>query len=220
VALRYRGADEISALGGDWYAVVPLGTRRIGLAIGDVVGHGTASIALMADVRFALRTLASEGAPPAELLSTLNRLVRRFERGAMCTALYGIWDTERGSWEQAVAGHPPPVVRNGAGCRLLETRPGPPLGVDDDVAYVATTVPIELASTLVLYTDGLVERRGESLDVSLQRLCDVVACAAPAPEELCDEVIGSLVSAQARDDVAIVATRMRPPRDDITRVRG
>jgi serine phosphatase RsbU (regulator of sigma subunit) len=210
VALRYQAADEIAALGGDWYAVVPLGSQCVGLAIGDVVGHGTPSIALMAEVRFALRTLASEGAEPAALMSTLNRLVRRFEQGAMCTALYGIWDAREGSWVQAVAGHPPPVLRNGGKCRLLdETRPGLPLGVADDTAYPATRVPIEGASTLLLYTDGLVERRGESLDVSLQRLCDVVRGASDAPGQLCDDVMATLVTPRAHDDVAIVAARTR-----------
>jgi serine phosphatase RsbU (regulator of sigma subunit) len=208
VALRYRGADEIAALGGDWYAVVPLGSRALGLAIGDVVGHGTPSIALMAEVRFALRTLASEGAEPAELMVTLNRLVRRFERGAMCTALYGIWDLGEGSWEQSVAGHPPPVLRHGGTSRLLdETKPGLPLGVDDGPSYATTRVSIDRTSTLVLYTDGLVERRGESLDVSLRRLCDVVNDAGEAPDQLCDDVLGTLISPRARDDIAIVAAR-------------
>lgn len=211
VALRYRGADEVAALGGDWYAVVPLGSTSLGLAIGDVVGHGTPSIALMAEVRFALRTLASEGARPAELMSTLNRLVDRFDRNAMCTALYGIWDSGEGSWEQAVAGHPPPVLRSREGCRLLEeTRPGPPLGVDGGASYPTTRVPIDESSTLVLYTDGLVERRGEPLDVSLRRLCDVVNRAAEAPDQLCDDVIATLLPPVAPDDVAMVAARTRP----------
>jgi hypothetical protein len=211
VALRYRGADEIAALGGDWYAVVPLGSSCLGLAIGDVVGHGTPSIALMAEVRFALRTLASEGAEPAELMATLNRLVRRFEQGAMCTALYGIWDSRDGTWEQAVAGHPPPVLRLGGSCRLLdETRPGLPLGVADDAAYPTTRVSVAGPSTLILYTDGLVERRGESLDISLKRLCDVVEGAAGPPDQLCDEVMNRLLTPRAQDDVAIVAARTRP----------
>jgi serine phosphatase RsbU (regulator of sigma subunit) len=212
VAFRYRGADEVSALGGDWYAVVPVGPRQLGLAIGDVVGHGTQSVALMAEIRFALRTLAAEGGPPAELLGTLNRLVRKFEQGAMCTALYGIWDADTNCWRQAVAGHPPPVVRTDDSCRLLEeTKPGPPLGVEPEARYPTTEIALEPNSMLILYTDGLIERRGEPLDVSFERLCATVKDTPQGPERLCDDLLGALVPTRAQDDVAIVAARASRP---------
>ena len=208
VSLRYRAADEVAAVGGDWYAVVPLDDGRLGLAIGDVVGHGLDSIALMAEIRFALRTLASEGAEPSSVLQTLNRLVRVFDAEAMCTALYGIWDATDGHWRQAVAGHPPPVLRDASGCTLVETRPGTPLGVSSVPRYETTGVAMDRSSTLALYTDGLIERRGEPLDVSLDRLCSAMASAPSAADDICDTLMHQFVPASAPDDVAIVVAQV------------
>jgi serine phosphatase RsbU (regulator of sigma subunit) len=208
VSFRYRAADEVAAVGGDWYAVVPLDDGRLGLAIGDVVGHGLESIALMAEIRFALRTLASEGAEPREVLQTLNRLVHIFDAEAMCTALYGIWDPTGGHWRQAVAGHLPPVLRHAAGCGLVETRPGLPLGVTGTPSYETTGVAMDGSATLVLYTDGLIERRDESLDVSLDRLCSAMRSAPPHADDVCDDLMRQFVPASAADDVAIVVAQV------------
>jgi serine phosphatase RsbU (regulator of sigma subunit) len=210
VCLRYRAADRVANLGGDWYAVVPLPGDRLGLAIGDVVGHGLASVALMAEIRFALRAVASEDLPPPEVLRRLHSLVNRFDPDAMCTAVYGVIDAERLEWEQAVAGHPPPLLRDGDRSRFLELAPpGPPLGAGNDVHYPIGRVALPPAATLLLYTDGLVERRGESIDRSLHRLRQAVVQGPPDPDDLCGELLGSLAAAPVEDDVALVAARVR-----------
>jgi serine phosphatase RsbU (regulator of sigma subunit) len=144
--------------------------------------------------------------------------VNRFDSDAMCTALYGIWDRQGGLWQQASAGHPPPLLRNPRGCRFVETRPGTPLGVGDETTFPVTSVPVDDCSTLILYTDGLIERRGEPLDVSLERLRLALESAPPSPEGVCDHLMQQFVSASAFDDVAIVVARERAGGPDSTPV--
>ena len=208
ISVRYRAATAHSEIGGDWYAVVNLPERRIGLAIGDVVGHGLGAIADMAAARFSLRALALVDPRPEVVLEHLNRVVHVFESDALITALYGVIDLDARTWTYVSAGHVPAIVLDGDGTvRVLDTPSDPPLGIAR--SFRSHEVPLGEGSTLLLYTDGLVERRGESLTDGVARLADAclaVAGARPDPDTLCDHVTDALLGPDGHDDdVALLA---------------
>ncbi len=132
-AARYEGAPG-SAIGGDWYAFVPLRGDRLGIAIGDVAGHGLAAVAEMAHVRFSLRSLSYLHDDPSDVLSQLSELVRVFSPDTMVTALYGTLDPSSGRFEYSLAGHFPPALCGPDGCELVEVRADPPLGLGEQYA--------------------------------------------------------------------------------------
>jgi PAS domain S-box-containing protein len=209
VAARYRAAETDVAVGGDWYAVVGLPDGLLGLAIGDVAGHGVDAVADMAAARFSLRALALTEPRPDVVLERLNQVVKVFEGDAMITALYGVLDPHERSWTYAAAGHPPVVLRCSDGrTRLLDEANDPPLGVA--TGFRTRQVQLEPGATLVLYTDGLVERRGEDIDAGLHRLADALTrYARLGPERLADALLARLgVVAGARDDIALIVVRL------------
>src|SRR4051812_18064992 len=159
IAARYVPASSSVEVGGDWYAVIPL-DESLGLAIGDVAGHGLPAVADMADARFSVRALALTNREPSLVLGHLDRVMQTFDDGTLVTALYGVLDPVRLLWSYASAGHYPAIVRSPDGsAKLLEGGGGPPLGCG--ASYAPVQVELEKGATLVLYTDGLVERRGE-----------------------------------------------------------
>ena len=187
IAARYVAVQSNPAVGGDWYAVVPLVDNQLGVAIGDVAGHGIDAVADMASVRFSLRALASSEPAPEMVLERLNRMVRVFEADTMITALYGVFDPASHTWTYATVGHCPVVVRKPDGSTVLLDEPcDPPLGVATGFRRYCTQ--IEPGSTLVLYTDGLIERRGETITVGLDRLLRACGDGPANPEQLCDHL--------------------------------
>ena len=208
VARRYLPARGSVVVGGDWYAVVPLPNARLGIAIGDVAGHGLDAVADMAAARFSLRALAfSNPDSPEVVLDRLNEVVRIFENDTMITAVYGVLDPAAGTWTYTNAGHCPVVVRDPSGAtRMLdEGTVDPPLGVATR-EFHRQSAEIAAGSTLILYTDGLVERRSEPIDTGFERLRRAVEHGANGPEELCDGLIAALLGdGELNDDVAIVA---------------
>jgi len=209
VAARYFPArDEV---GGDWYDVMELPRGKIGVAIGDVVGHGIGAAALMGQLRTALRAYALDGYEPAEVLERLNRLVQSIRGRGMATAAYATFDKEKGTLRFASAGHPPPAVaRPGGEARLLETSPGAPLGALSYSKYVEQEATLEDGDILILYTDGLVELREQSLDVGLARLLEAVS-GASSSDHACRQIVRDLVPPEGgRDDIAFVALQNAP----------
>jgi PAS domain S-box-containing protein len=207
LATRYVATAGPTVVGGDWYAAVPLPDGRLGLAIGDVTGHGLPAVADMADARFSLRALALGEEHPEDVLTRLNRVVQLFEDDTVITALYGMIDPVRQTWSYASGGHPPPVLRLADGTTtLLPTAGQPPLGLAVEYRRFETSLPA--GATIVLYTDGLVERRGESIETGLQRLVAACRNGSSEPEELCDELLGLLLDQHANHDDAalLVAT--------------
>ncbi|MGY1832257.1 SpoIIE family protein phosphatase [Geodermatophilus sp. SYSU D01180] len=217
VEVRYTPAAEAARVGGDWYDAFPQPGGATTLVIGDVVGHDTAAAAAMGQLRSLLRGIAAySDAGPAEVLRGLDEAmatlgvdtyataaVARFER------LPGEGVATRMCWSSA--GHLPPLVLDPAG-RPVEL-PEPPgdllLGVDPASARAESAVVLAPGSTVLLFTDGLVERRGLDLDTGLARLTGAVAELARRPlDELCDEVIERLVQGRPEDDVALVALRL------------
>lgn len=202
VAARYQPDEEV---GGDWYAVIALPGGRLGLAIGDVAGHGLDAVEDMAAARFSLRALALTDPDPEVVLDRLNRMVEVFEADALITALYGVLDPGQGTWRYASAGHMPAVIRRPDGsAELLDLPCDPPLGAG--CAFRAREVAVEAGTTLVLYTDGLVERRRADTTDGLERLRDACAEAPADPEALCDHLLKVMLGDEVNeDDVAILA---------------
>jgi anti-sigma regulatory factor (Ser/Thr protein kinase)/putative methionine-R-sulfoxide reductase with GAF domain len=214
VAARYLPAlDEV---GGDWYDVIELPGGRIGLAIGDVAGHGVRAAALMGQLRTGLRAYALEGQPPGETLKRLDRLLQSIRGRGMATAAYALFSLETGSLRIASAGHPPPVLVSATGeASLIEVTAAPPLGTMPYPTHQEVETSLGPGETILMYTDGLIERRGESLIAGLERLCAAAGVAASA-EEMCQGIIDALVPALGSpDDVAVVALRNAPVDPDM-----
>ncbi len=208
VAARYVPAVGPADIGGDWYAVIPLRGRALGLAIGDVAGHGLGAVADMANARFSVRALALNEPDPAKLLDHLDEVVRVFDANVLITALYGIIDPADRTWSYAAAGHIPALLRAPDGSTtFLDTRTGPPLNCG--ATYRTERVTLAPGATLVLYTDGLVERRHEGIDEGLDRLAQACGTGPASPEGLCDHVLAALLDdGAAKDDVAIVVAAL------------
>lgn len=211
VARRYLPATGENTVGGDWYAIVPF-DGKLGLAIGDVAGHGLEAVADMAAARFSLRALAlHDPSQPERVLARLNECLSVFEPDLMVTALYGVLDLNSNMWVFANAGHSPALVRHPDGTAQFIDRPSdPPLGAR--ATYRQRCEQLRPGTTLVLYTDGLFERRSESIDAGLDRLRVACADAPSDPEELCDYLLETMLgSSPLRDDVALLAVRILDP---------
>jgi anti-sigma regulatory factor (Ser/Thr protein kinase) len=208
VAVRYLPGTAGLKVGGDWYDVVPLRDGRVVVAVGDVAGHGVEAAGTMGRVRTSLRVHARAASSAADLLDRLNQYVFDEEQDEMVTLAVLVLDPASDIVECALAGHPPPLARGADGVRELLSRGGPPLGVRR-ARYVDVHVPLLAGETLLLYTDGLVERRGESFDVGLGRLVDAMRDAPAAVEDVAGHVLRRLLHGEApADDVALVAVRV------------
>jgi anti-sigma regulatory factor (Ser/Thr protein kinase) len=191
--------------------VIDLPSGQVGLAIGDVAGHGLRAGALMGQLRTGLRAYALEGHAPAETLKRLDRLLQTISGRGMATAAYAVIDPATGGLCYSSAGHPPPVlVRDGKEASLLGITTAPPLGTLPFAAYHEVQETLEPGDTVLLYTDGLVERRREPLTDGLERLRTLAAVRATA-DQLCQRVTEGLVPPEGGDDdIAVVALRIVP----------
>jgi GAF domain-containing protein/anti-sigma regulatory factor (Ser/Thr protein kinase) len=207
-AARYLPGSDESAVGGDWYDVLELGGGRVGLVMGDVVASGVSAASVMGHLRNALRAYALDGHPPALVLERLVRVVRELEGREMATLFYGVLDPAGGTLVYSNAGHPPPLVIDAEGrTRFLEDGRSVPLGALAEALYEQAEERIEPGSTILLYTDGLVERRDMWIAEGLERLEEAAAEPAQASgDELCDRLLSELLDGNvAHDDVALLA---------------
>jgi anti-sigma regulatory factor (Ser/Thr protein kinase)/putative methionine-R-sulfoxide reductase with GAF domain len=213
LAARYLPArDEV---GGDWYDVIELPRGLIGLAIGDVVGHGVRAAALMGQLRTALHAYAQEGHGPSLTLELVDRFVQAMGEYAMATAAYAVFDPESSRLRIATAGHPPPIVISDRGARVLDLTPGAPLGGFPYGSCPEEEFSLEVGEMVVLYTDGLVERRGIPLTETIEQLACVLA-RARTPERACQISVNEMVPPEGlADDVAIVAMQSTPLPDEL-----
>jgi GAF domain-containing protein/anti-sigma regulatory factor (Ser/Thr protein kinase) len=206
IASRYLPAGE--SLGGDWYDAFALAPGKIVLAVGDVVGHGLAAAATMAQLRTALRAYAADGRPPSEVVERVNRMMWQLGPMAMTTLAYLVLDPVSEQVEVVTAGHPPPLVVGPDGtAAYLPLSGGIALGASAVARFPSRTHPMPLGSTVVLYTDGLVEERGLSIDDGLERLRRLAEDAAE-PEALCAAATAQLVPEAPADDIAMIAARL------------
>jgi serine phosphatase RsbU (regulator of sigma subunit)/anti-sigma regulatory factor (Ser/Thr protein kinase) len=214
VASRYVPAEG-SALGGDWYDVFELPESRIAIAVGDVVGHGVGAAAVMAQLRTAVRAYAAEGHEPASVVQAVDRLMWQLGPIAMTTLAYLVLDPIEETLEVVNAGHLPPLMLDPDGtARYLSVEGSLPLGTSQTEVYGGHVVPFPAGTAVVLFTDGLVERRGSPIDTGLERL-RVVSAGREDVEQLCADALIELVPTGSSDDVALVAARIPPLRDDL-----
>jgi serine phosphatase RsbU (regulator of sigma subunit)/DNA-binding response OmpR family regulator/anti-sigma regulatory factor (Ser/Thr protein kinase) len=214
LAARYLPSGLAPQIGGDWYDALELDRDRTALMIGDVVGHGVRAATTMSELRNALRAFAVEGHSPGAALHQLDRVVHAtLGPGMIATVLFLIIDASKGTLTISRAGHPPPALRTAAGeIRFLETGGTLPLGIDDRVKADEAEYPVSPGDTLLLFTDGLVERRRESISTGFDRLRDAFTHAPADVEELCDYVLERTVTEQAsHDDIAVLAVRVLGP---------
>lgn len=207
LSARYQPAGAETAIGGDWYDALELSDGRLGLVVGDVVGHGLRAAAMMGQLRNAFRAYALVQGSPAETMARIDRLMATETGGAMATVLYLVLDRESGEVCFSSAGHPPPLLLTPDGPRFLEGGRSVPIGATDAAVFGEHTEVIPDGSTLVLYTDGLVERRDTPLE---QRLAELAAAATRSEggiEQLCDDVLAALIAGAPADDVALLAVR-------------
>ncbi|MFJ3925983.1 SpoIIE family protein phosphatase [Streptomyces sp. NPDC090022] len=217
VAHRYLPAE--SGVGGDWFDVIPLSGTRVALLVGDVVGHGLHAAATMGRLRTAARNFAELELAPDELLTHLDNLLVRLDReeggenaagssgivGATC--LYAVYDPTSQLCTMARAGHPPPALVHPDGSVTFPDLPaGPPLGLGG-LPFETAEIQLPPGSTLVLYTDGLIEDRERDLDVAVDQLSRALAHPDRAPEDTCQAVIDAVAPDHPADDVALLVAR-------------
>jgi serine phosphatase RsbU (regulator of sigma subunit)/integral membrane sensor domain MASE1 len=211
LAALYRPSDERLEVGGDWYETLALPGDRVGVAVGDVVGHGLEAAAAMGQLRTAVAALAPDCASPVDLLEQLDQFAQKSEAMAYSTACFAALDPATGAVTYASAGHPPILLIDARGaCRYLSGGLSWPLCALHGVREPPGRVVLEPGATLVMYSDGLIERRGEPIDRGLDRLLDAGRRAAGlGVQELCHALVADLLEGRAiLDDVVVVALRL------------
>ncbi|MCM2580557.1 ATP-binding SpoIIE family protein phosphatase [Streptomyces meridianus] len=205
VAATYLPGGTEAAVGGDWYDVITLGAGRTALVIGDVMGRGVRAAAVMGQLRTAVRAYARLDLPPHEVLQLLDGLAAEIDASQIATCVYAVHDPNEGRVDYASAGHLPILVRDPDGTVSRAEEPtGPPLGTGGWL-YASGSLALVPGSAAVLYTDGLVERRGEDIDEGVAALERALAGATGAPQVVCDRLLRALgVTAEHDDDVAVL----------------
>lgn len=209
VAARYvPGSGHV---GGDWYDAFVLPSGKLALVVGDVAGSGLPAAVIMGRLRSALRAYALEFPGPADVLAKLDAKMQYFEEDdVMATVSYAVLDPDSGQLAISSAGHFPPVIAApGQQAALAQIAVDPPIGVTDPSRRQVTMLALPPGAALCLFTDGLVERRDEPVDVGITRLCQTVA--PEPPEDVCNSVMHALVGRQyPGDDIALLVLRWLP----------
>ncbi|MEU8841226.1 ATP-binding SpoIIE family protein phosphatase [Streptomyces roseus] len=205
IAATYQPGGTEAAVGGDWYDVITLGAGRTALVIGDVMGRGVRAAAVMGQLRTAVRAYARLDLPPHEVLQLLDGLAAEIDASQIATCVYAVHDPNEGLLAYASAGHLPILVRDEDGTVRRAADPtGPPLGTGGWL-HTSGTIALGPGSTAVLYTDGLVERRGEDIDEGVAALERALSGAQGTPAVICDRLMRALgVDADHDDDVAVM----------------
>ena len=218
VAARYQPGPG-GMLGGDWYDAIPLPNGGVGLAIGDVVSRGIRAASARGPLRHALRTRARDGAGPRELVEHMAETVRHLDQREMVTLCYLELAQDGREVTYVSAGHPPALVISGGKTRFLEGARGVPLGAVANPRYDEAVVALEPDSLIVLYTDGLIERRHQAVNVGMERLSTIAQTAGSDPVAICHALSDEMIDDEAEDDVALVVARTVSPRTEEFEVR-
>jgi serine phosphatase RsbU (regulator of sigma subunit) len=206
-AARYIPGESGIEVGGDWYSAIAIDDRRFAFVVGDVSGRGLAAATIMAGLRYTIRAYAAIGYSPERILQMAAKEINIDTDRHFATVLVGVVDNDRREITMANAGHLPALVLSDGRSEFVEVPVGVPLGVGSPV-YESTTLPIRPNSTLIAYTDGLVEKRNENLDAGLDRLRKAASFGAPSADELLTNIAGALLSDHGSDDdTAILAIR-------------
>ncbi|MGW6705930.1 PP2C family protein-serine/threonine phosphatase [Streptomyces sp. NPDC054956] len=210
-ASRYLPAQDSALVGGDWFDSLPMPGGRNLLVIGDVMGHGVEAAVAMSHYRSMLRALAAGGLSLDEILTYADRMVAESGFDRVATCLLALGDSAKHTISYASAGHLPPLrlTREGR-VEILPVPVGPPLGTGLG-DYASLTRPGLPGAAVVLYTDGLVERRGEDIDTSLARLTRLRLNPRAGLDAILDDILAQLTDGPAEDDIALLAARLRTP---------
>lgn len=207
-ASRYLPAADDLGVGGDWYDAFVLPDGRAALVVGDVVGHNLRAARTMALLRHAVRAYAAEDPAPASVVARLDRLMAVAAPEEFATLLYLVADPRTGQLLFTNAGHPPPLLLGaGSGAQFVDAEVHPPVGYLPPSSYTQCEHSLPCAGSVLLYTDGLVERRGRGIDEGLEQLREVAARAPHSPERLLAAVEAELVVDAPDDDIAVIALR-------------
>jgi hypothetical protein len=206
VSARYEAGVEGVEIGGDWYDLIPLGGRRLLLVVGDVSGRGLPAATAMAALRFAIHAYAAQGDEPAVFLPKLSRLLSVSEDRQLATVLCALIDASTRRITITSAGHLPPLLIGDGRSEFVEMKVGLPVGIDRDASYPSTTITAPAGATLLAFTDGLVERPGESIEVGLEQLRSSVSANHVPLDQLLTTVLRDLRH-DAPDDTAVAGIR-------------
>jgi anti-sigma regulatory factor (Ser/Thr protein kinase) len=211
LAAHFRAGGHGIEVGGDWYDVIPLAGGRVGLVVGDVAGRGVAAAARMGQLRSVARAYALEGHAPAAFAQRMNVYHRALSPDELTTLVYAVIEPDVGRLRFVNAGHPPPLLVPGRGTPRLLEGVTPPLGVSDLPVHPETVVDFPPGSAVVLYTDGLVERRGEGVDTGLRRLLSAAGGSRDGLDALRERVVDSCLGpSSGDDDVTALFVRAEP----------
>jgi len=206
VASRYLAGTDGLEIGGDWFSLIEIGDHHFAFAVGDVSGKGVDAAAIMARLRFTIRAYLTEGHAPDVVLGMCSRQLNVNRDGHLSTVLIGLGDTHSGEISLSNAGHLNPLRIADTSAEFVSTEVGLPLGVAPST-YALTTLRLTSGSTFVAFTDGLVERRGESIDVGLERLVRAAACDVSTVDDLVSRLLDTVGRDGSDDDVAVLAFR-------------
>jgi hypothetical protein len=207
VAVRYAPGVGGIEVGGDWYDVIPTGKGRALFVVGDVSGRGLAAATTMAYLSHAIRAYTAQGGGPAVILTKLGELIGQPEDGYFATVLCWSIDIDHHLLTVASAGHFAPLVIDGGTARYVDLEVGPPIGVLPRTEPAEVTITVPAGAAVVAFTDGLVERRGEHLDVGLARLAEAAASHRGSMDELLGRLLDDLAPAGSDDDIAILGVQ-------------
>ncbi|MDH6125768.1 SpoIIE family protein phosphatase [Kitasatospora sp. GP82] len=216
IAYRYLPSSLVSEVGGDWFDVVPLSCGRVALVVGDVMGHGIRAAATMGQLRTVARTLATLDMPPEQVLTRLDETAMGIGESQFATCICAVYDPVERTCTVAAAGHLPPLRVSPDGVASpVELPPGVPLGVGG-VAFESMEFALPEGGLVALYTDGLVERRGQDIDQGIGLLSRTLAGRSRTLEASCDAALSALVTDGTDDDIAMIMARALPvPADRI-----
>jgi CheY-like chemotaxis protein len=217
LAVRYVPASRTAEIGGDFYEVLRVGDRVV-VAVGDVGGHSLHAATVMAELRHATRAYVVEGHGPGAVVDRLNYLMTELIPGEIATLCLLSVEPSSGRVLMSNAGHPPPVVSGAGGLRVINEH-GTLLGIDVGAAKEIEFV-LAAGETLIVYTDGLIERRDEGIDDGVARLCAAAAAVEPDLEEFASRILEEVGPREPADDVALVALRHRPADPADSRMLG
>jgi len=207
VAVRYRPAEQGRLVAGDWYDALLLPDKQLLLVVGDITGHGIDAVTGMIAARNALRGLAATGEGPADLLRHLNYAACHLTEGIAGTVVCGRYDPETRVLRWARAGHLPPVLVRDGKAEMLPLPGGVLLGLDPDAEYEEVELPMRGGDTLLLFTDGLIERRADSISDALREFTAAAVPAGPDAATHADRIMGNAIS-DTGDDACLVAIRI------------
>ncbi len=207
LATRYVAGAEGVDIGGDWYDVMHVVGDHFVFVVGDVSGRGLRAATAMAELRYAVRAYAAQGDAPEVILTKVSRLIDVGRDGHFATAICGAIDVAAHRVILANAGHPDPLVIAADGARFVTTDIGAPLGVVDNAPYSSRSMVIPEQGTLLAYTDGLVERRGENLDVGRERLRRAALDTRGSVDDMLTRILDQAIPTGSADDTAILGFR-------------